>query len=276
MRWIIVILPLMILAAGDSFAWTVTANFESGADGARAKGESGFTGAGTQTVFSSAASAGGSKSAKMTWPKGSEGWGIAHGSIDYPNGGHGTEIWARGYYFFASPWNWTCGPVSKVLRLHIARADGSNAGYHSILFNSAGNIVLSNEVDSFQPDTGTKFDVDKWQAIEMYVKLSTTDPVFRIWKNGTLVYEDRSHKTMSATTDVTDFSYVMTWWNGGAPQEQIQYVDEIVITNERPGRVDSRGNPMIGTIGGQGLAPPQGENSPSSPAAPTGLKLQGS
>lgn len=261
-----ILLAITLLAGGQAFAWTVAANFESGTVGNKAEGTSGFTEAGSQTILSSEKSASGSKSAKMTWPQGSDGWGIAHGYLDYPNVANESEIWARAYFYFASPWSWSCNPVSKVIRLHIAHSNGSNAGYHSILLNSAGNIVVSNEIADIQPDTGVKFDIDKWQSIEMYVKLSTSDPIFRIWKNGILIYEDRAHNTMSSTSDFSDSSYIMTYWNGGAPQNQTQYVDEVLFTNERPSEVDSKGNSMIGS--GSVTSPIV------APAPPYGLKVQ--
>lgn len=263
-------LTVMILfASAPGFAWTINADFESGTLGAKAQGVSGFTEAGSQTVFSSEKSALGSKSTKMSWPKGSEGWAVAHGYSPYPQrANNGEEIWARGYFYFASPWNWACSPVVKVLRgAHVANSGGGNVGYHSVFADGSGNILLSNEIGDAQLNTGVKFDLDKWQSIEMYVKLSTSDPIFRIWKNNVLIYEDRAHKTLSASTDYADFAYIMTYWNGGAPQAQTQYVDELVITNGKPSQVDSKGNPMIGAS--TGSSPPV----IVTPKSPTGLKL---
>jgi len=38
----------------------------------------------------------------------------------------------------------------------------------------------------------------------------------------------------------------MSTWNGGAPQDQDMWIDDIVITNETPTARDVYGNPMIG------------------------------
>lgn len=80
----------------------------------------------------------------------------------------------------------------------------------------------------------------------MYVRLSTTQPLFRIWKNGTLVIEDATTPTLGSSSDQADFSYVFTYWNGGSPQDQTAFVDELVYTTSRPSQHDASGNPMIG------------------------------
>ena len=264
-----ILFAMTLLASGPAFAWTVSTNFENGQVGAKAQGSSGFNEAGSATIFSSEKSASGTKSAKMTWPKGSDGWAVAHGFIDYPNIGNGSEIWARGFFYFSSPWSWACSPVIKVLRgAHVANSGGGNVGYHSVFADGSGDILLSNEPGDAQISTRVKFDIDKWQCIEMYVKLSTSDPIFRIWKNGTLIYEDRSHLTLRSSSDYADFAYIMTYWNGGAPQVQTQFVDDFIITNERPSKVDNKGNPMIGPGAWTG-----GGGDVNNPSAPTGLKV---
>jgi hypothetical protein len=245
-----------LLAASQVFAWTIGANFENGTVGSKAQGTSGFEFAGTATLYSAEKAASGSKSAKMTWSSGQEGFGVDHGEFQYPsvvtNGG---EIWTRGYFYFATPWNWNCSPVIKVFRgVHVSTSSGTNDGYHSVFADDQGNILLSNEIGDVQIGTGVKFDLNAWQCIEMYVKLSTSDPIFRIWKNGILIYESRN-KTLNSSTERADLAYIMTNWNGGAPQSQVQYVDEFVLTTDRPAQVDSKGNPMIGPLNAVASSP---------------------
>jgi hypothetical protein len=38
----------------------------------------------------------------------------------------------------------------------------------------------------------------------------------------------------------------MTYWNGNVTQNQVQYLDDFIITNEAPLKRDALGNPMIG------------------------------
>jgi len=250
----------ILFTSSQAVSWTISADFEKGQLGAKAQGDSGFHAAGTNTVFSSEKASQGTQSAKMNWTKGSDGWGSVHGSFPFPQRvTNDQEIWARGYYYFSSPWSFVSTPVFKILRIHIANASGKNVGYHSVLAggiknpwpdNTLGYILASNEITPSQPNTGVRFDIDKWQCIELYVKLSISQPVMRIWKNGIMIYEDKKRPTIKSATDYADFSYIMTYWNGGAPQDQTQYVDEFIITTDKPSQVDSKGNAMIGPIPG--------------------------
>lgn len=256
-----VLLVTILFTSGQAFAWTKTATFESGTVGSAAQGTSGFDNIYGGTVFSSDMASLGTKSAKLPWSLGeiSEGGGFA-----FPqNVTDGTEVWARADYYFKSPWSWTCSPVIKLLRgVHVQNSAGSNVGWLSVFANSNGSISPSNEPAGVQVYTNTTFDVDKWQSIEMYVKLSSTAPVFRVWKNGVLVYEDKTNKTFNSSTDYGDSSLVMSYWNGDSPQNQTQYVDNYIVTTDKPSQVDSNGNPMIGIVNG---------STTTTLAAPTGL-----
>jgi hypothetical protein len=263
-------LIIVMLVATHAFSWTKSADFESGSIGQKAEGSSGFDGAGSRTIFSDESSAQGSKSAKMMWQSGSDGWASTMGSINYPSKlSEGSEVWARGYFYFSSPWSWSCSPVVKVLRgVHVAHSNGSNVGYLSVFADGGGNILLSNEIGDVQLSTGVRFDLDRWQCIEMYTKLSATNPIFRIWKDGNLIYEDTRSKTLSSSSDYADFAYIMSYWNGGSPRDQVQYVDSFVITTDRPSSADNKGNLMVGT--GSGGVVPVTDTTP--PNVPAGLR----
>lgn len=248
---LIILLFVFPFTSVQAIAWTFSADFEKGTLGTKAKGLSGFSGAGTSTLFSYEKAANGKQSAKIVWPKGSEGWGVAHGEIIYPQRvTNEQEIWARGYYYFSSPWSFAAKPVSKILRIHIANSLGNHVGYHSVLaggdIGTLGHILPSNEVSEARLDTGVLFDIDEWQCIEIYLKLSPNNPITRIWKNGILIYENIKRPTLKSTTDYADFSYILSYWNGGAPQNQIMYVDDFIITTTKPSKFDSKKNSMIG------------------------------
>jgi hypothetical protein len=271
-----IVMIILLFSSGQALAWTVAANFENGTVGAKAVSASGFTDAGAQTVVTSGIAANGSKSAKMTWHSGDTGFSNNMGYIDYPNIGYGSEIWARGYFYFASPWSWTCSPVIKIFRIHVADSGGGNLGYISIFAGPSGEIMYSNEVSGLsgfqdsgsQYGTGAYFNTNTWQCFELYIKFSNTTPIVRMWKDGVLITTATTWATMGASNHYSDFSYIMSYWNGGVPQNQTQYVDEFIITNEMPSQVDSKGNPMIGPINGQSVGAPQN----STPKAPSGLK----
>jgi len=248
MKFLLKVILFFVLIPSLAFAWTKTATFESGTIGNIANSTSGFDYAGTATKYSSDKSAGGSKSAKMSWTTGNEGWNLTHGEITYPqNVSNGQEIWARGYYYLVSPWSWAnasgASEFIKILRI------GTTHGFHSFIANGSGHIIASNEPAGFGPITSATLDINAWNCLEIYVKLSTTDPIYRMWKNGVLIYEDRSHVTLLNSGDVAIRSIIMSTWNGGVSQNQTEYVDDFVITTDTPAGRDATGHPMIGTLG---------------------------
>ena len=240
------LLFITIIPQQYAYAWTKIVNFDSGIVGQKTSGVSGFNSAGTSVLFDNTLYFEGGQSAKVTWVTGTDGFPSRMGGVTFtPVVINGGEIWARGYYYFQSPWSWTASPC-KILRIHVANDNGSNVGYLSIIQQSNGKITLSNEVQAYQPESNVFFDVDSWQSLEIYVKFSTTAGIIRIWKNGILVFEDLTRRTMNASSDKSDFSYVMSYWNGGAPQNQTQYLDSFIFTTDTPTNADAAGNRMIG------------------------------
>ena len=251
----------------ESSGWTFTADFEQGMIGEKANGPSGLSGARLQTLYSDERSNTGTQSAKVTFIEGTNA-DKSGGRVQFSSLlGEGDELWARGYFYFKSPWSWTCSPVIKILRgARVKTGSGDHIGYLSIFSNTNGTILLSNEVHATQPGTGANFDLDRWQIIEMYIKFSTMAPIFRIWKDGVLIIEDQTYRTLNNTTDVADFSYIFTYWNGNVPQDQVNYIDDFVFTTDRPSNQDDHGNYMIGPIGES--------TDESPPLAPKNLAVQ--
>lgn len=262
------IVLLNFLICNFAQAWTVTADFEQGKVGDRANGLSGLGYATTQTFYSDTRASSGAKSARVTFIKGNEeGTG---GSSGYPNVSEGGEVWARGYFYFASPFNWACSPVVKIFRIRVSTASNNHVGWHSVFADSEGQISLSNEVQSYQPKTNVYFDINQWQSIEIYVKFSATAGIIRIWKNGQLVIEDKTRKTLVSSSNISNQSNVFTYWNGGHPQTQYAWIDDFVWTSERPSNRDVHGNYMIGPISATILPPSTG----SSLSTPTNLEVK--
>ncbi len=264
-----ILLLILVFASGQAFAWTKTVTFENGTNGAIANSTSGFDYAGSQTTFSTDRAANGSKSAKMVWTKGSEGWGVTHGEMNYPAPvTNGQEVWVRGYYYFAQPWSWisNTGEASGIKIMRVATDAG---GWHSIFSVWSPNVTASNEMAAVQVDTGYPFLTGAWQCLEIYLKLSPTNGIMRIWQNGVLVFEDLNHKTISSSGGYVWMSSVMSVWNNGVGQNQTQYVDEFVMTTDRPSQYDSKGNAMIGLINGSTTTTP----TVTPLSAPTGLKI---
>jgi len=273
--------PIVVIGitvfANDALAWTITADFESGTVGTRAVGQNAFHGAGGRTTFSNQQKHSGSQSARMDWQQGDFGFSNDRGDFNFPVPVDvGQEIWGRMYVYFKSPWSWNaatnanCGCRLKTLRFHKKQPDGSNGGYADILMNLPSGTVLGGVEFSSAGNLFTKVKLlpDTWYALELYTKLHPTNGIIRIWVDGNLVVEKLNFNTASPTgAEVMNFAYVMGYWNGGAPQNQTQYIDDIIITTDRPADQDAQRNPMIGL----GPAVPA-DTAP--PRAPTGLEVQ--
>lgn len=255
------IISLNFLTYNLAHAWTRTLDFESETVGAVIGGSG--------TTVSDVRAHSGTKSVRVMFPAGSDCWAVCGGNLPY--GGtvyEGGEIWARGYYYFASPWSWSSSPVVKVFRLRMATASNDSSGYMSAFSEPQGRIVGSNEPSPWQPTTTTYYTIDGWQSIEIYVKLSsvTGQGIFRIWKDGILIVEDKTRATLNNSTDMSTNGMYFTYWNGGVPQTQYAWVDDFVITTDRPSNQDANGNYMIG--------PSSSSSSSSTLAAPSGLTIK--
>jgi len=251
---------LLFFASGQAFAWTQTATFESGANGAKASGSSGFSAAGTRTTFSSDMAHSGTKSAKMVWNKGDEGFDADRGELAYPSSvGNGGGVWIRGYYYFPAGWSWvdTAGSNTHVKTLRIAIP---GAGFISFIIRSGGQIMYSNEpAAAYEENLNAYVDTGRWQCLELYVKMGNPG-IVRMWKDGVLIKQDTSHTTGSSAV----YSYIMSQWNNGPAQNQTEYLDDFIVTTDTPSGRDSAGNPMIGPTNGTSQAPL---------TAPTGLRI---
>jgi len=264
-----ILLAFSLLVSGQAFAWTINSNFESGTVGSLAQGTSGFDYAASRTTFASGVANSGSKSAKMAWQAGDEGFSSCTGQFNFPSAvTNGGEVWARGYFYFASPWTWSsAGGGYKIIK--IFRLLSNSGGMDSIFADSDGAVVLSNEPAQVQTVLNAPMDIGKWQCLEIYVKASSSSGIIRIWKNGVLVGESVGPYTLASSSNVLNGVYVMSQWNSGPSQSQTQYLDDFVITTDKPSNVDAKGNAMIGPIGWTG----GGSGGTASLTAPANLKV---
>ncbi len=144
-------------------------------------------------------------------------------------------------------------------------SSGANEGYQdTYLFGGAtgGLLGVETEVNTSAfygnngpwPYIGTSrglgdpIERDRWYTYEMYLKFSSVENegIYRVWQDEDLIFEDLQTPTLRSATSVADLVWLYTFWNEGAPQTQTSYVDDILITNETPSRVDAFGNPMLG------------------------------
>ena len=75
-------------------------------------------------------------------------------------------------------------------------------------------------------------------------------------------FDEITHlKTLNTSDAFADLFYLFSYWNGGAPQTQTMYVDDIIVTSQTPTTKDAQGNPYIGM--GETIPPEQPGSEPS-------------
>ena len=210
------------------------------------------------TVVDDAVVHGGRHAGRCSITAGATGFGDWGGRIAFPERlVEGDEIWFRAYVFFPSGFDFTTDSGHlKTLRIHTkapGSSSGTNEGYFDVLIS--GDLSVSSELETghFEnnPDWKNRGEVvttGEWHALEMYVRYSSVpgEGIYRVWQNGTLVFEDTETSTLRTPVSESDFIYIFSYWNGGAPRDQVAYIDDIVVTSGRPAATDADGNPFIG------------------------------
>ncbi len=283
-QWAVGLALVLGLYVADAAAWQFTADFESGAVGNLAQGPSGFQEAGSLTTFSSENAHSGSKSAKMVWQYNTSGFGTAMGTVPFPAAVPvGGELWMRGYYYFVNPWSWQaasgdeCACAIKTARAHVRNAAGGHVGYTSVITNNFGipyvNCETCNGLNGLNvPTSAAAFTAGRWYAVELYTYFHPTNGVVRMWIDGELKAEATNIATAQSGSDLMDSSYWMGYWNGRVGQDQVMYVDDVVVTTDTPAGRDRAGNPMIGLGAVSGGGAQAGDQ--TIPAPPVNLRVQ--
>lgn len=266
---------ISILFSSHAFAWTITADFENGALNTKAESPTeGFHNAAGHSRYISAPALSGHQAASVKATEGETGFGLWGGRFVFPEMlGEGDQVWYRANVYYPTGWDFSCGGCTeglKFLRIHTRKglafgATNSNEGNHTILIkgNTVGGLVSTNtEVNNakfgFARGIGTPVQRDQWHTYELYIKFSSidTEGIYRVWQDGYLIYE-KIYPTLVSSTSISDQAFLYSYWNNGAPKTQISYADDIVITNEVPGRKDAHGNPYIGVGASIYIAPPK-------------------
>ena len=267
---------LLLLFSSHVNAWTISQNYDSEILGAKcAKWGS------SHSHISNKAKASPQNSCAQTIDAGATGFGQWGGILDLPSALHnGDEIWIRLRTFMPIGFNYDStsgGNRLKFLRVRTFHADGTHLGYDDWYINPKGSgTPFSFTYEGVKGlgwnNVGTSRDAIKlgvWETYEYYIKFGTVSvdnrgsSRMRAWKNGTLLKDMTDRVTFSDTNDYAPSVYIFTYWNGGSPQTQTMYIDDLVITNEKPSNRDSHGNAYIG-VGdfssngvGDFLSPPQ-------------------
>ncbi|MDQ2076169.1 hypothetical protein [Marinimicrobium sp. ABcell2] len=245
-------------------AWTIHASFDEGEVGAVAdKANDGFHGAGGQSTYSNEQKLK-NNSARISIREGETGYGSWGGEFMFPERVYkGSTIWFLVHIYMPEDFDhhsYGEGNRLKFLRIQTLSATGSNHGYNDLYYDQKGAgqpYKWIYEGESRWVNVGSSENPpqkEAWQSYEMAVTLDNV-PVseggsakVRIWKNGLLLKEILDRKTLREADDYSNRALLFTYWNGGAPQDQHMYVDEITITVEEPVNADAHGNPHIGGL----------------------------
>jgi len=273
-------------------AWTVSATWESfsvgstACDGNIGSGD-GLTGdCGSQYTVTSAYAHSGSKSMQIYVKKGQASTGMP--TFTFPSRIYeGGEIWGRYYLYVPTGFDWTAEYIAKLFRYSVSDSSGNGQGYISILETSPhaygcsggstwGYIVGGAEYtrgyynwsDTYVCQThgsGHWLTEGRWHQLELYVKASSTGAgTFRLWHDGTLIWEKTNIQTIPPNGWIGEaptnwyVNHFMGWWNQGGTvptKDQYLYVDDFIYTNQRPSITDAFGNYMIGPPPKQPLPP---------------------
>lgn len=273
------ILFSLLLCSMQLNAWTVTKDFEDGVIGEKAQSKDAFDGAAGASKYSDKLVVSGSHSVEVNIKAGDTGFGQWGGMLDFPSDlKDGDEIWFRGYYYFPLTFDFTAtGMGLKTMRIHTANSNNQNEGYMDLLIDDkivVWSEVASSDFGANNPGAnetqvnasgfnrnyvGKTVPKGRWHVIEQYVKFASKPKagIYRVWQDGKLVFQDLETYTLRSSTSKSDYIYMFTYWNGGAPKAQSAYVDHVVITSTRPDTTDSFGNPFIGTGNLTFTAPPK-------------------
>lgn len=290
----------------SAHAWTVSATWDSlptggsACDGNAGSGDGLADGCGTLKTVSTNYAHSGSKSMKIHILKGEANTGQPH--FAFPDRIYeGGEFWGRFYMYVPAGFDWYAENIVKLFRIVQSYSDGSGAGYVSILTTAPGQygcgasgdfgyLVGGSEYTSLLGDWGSDgshicqthgkgayLTSGSWHQLELYVKASSSisSGVYRMWHNGTLIWEKTGVRTIPSGGYLGDAptnwyqNHFMGWWNqGGAvpTKDEDLYVDDFVYTNQRPSNRDTYGNYMIGT--GTYVTP-----SPKQPSFPSTIRI---
>jgi len=267
-----------IVFTSNTLAWTITAGFEKGKIGDKAESPNAdaFHIVAGNSKYTGKPALSGSQSASVTAVKGQTGFGKWGGGFKFPTTlKQGDQIWFRVNILYPEGWDFSCGGCRqgmKFMRIHTATSSGKNEGFYNTLIRggtTGGLITADSEVlgSSFWINNGngdvfnkgTPVIRGKWHTYEQYIKWSSVPGkgIYRVWQDGNLIFEDLKTATLRSSTSISDYIYLYTYWNNGAPRTQTAYIDDVVVTNEIPGKKDAYGNSYVGVGASIYIAPPK-------------------
>lgn len=246
----------------NSYAWTVTADFEGGTVGQTATGSDGLTTNAGQATYTSDYVFSGNMALRAEVQSGGTAFG---GALQYPsNLGEGDEVWYRARWYFPSSWQFATASGMKLMRVGTLAGGGNwwdiyidrdthqiephtDLGTSKVAFNNY-KYNDSPLLNGSHGQHGEPVKVERWNTYEIYVKFSSnpSQGIIRIWQEGNLAFEANGVvATLGSSSNVSSMVLVGNYYNGSAPKTQSAYVDNIEVTSDTPANRDAFGNPMI-------------------------------
>lgn len=255
---------LLIALSTPAFAWTISADFDSGELGTQAdRGGDGFHGAGGNSMYTDEQAISG-HAARLTIEEGSTGYGSWGGEFIFPGKlVSGDTIWYQVHTYFPigfDHYSYSGGGRLKFLRIQTSSSTGQNQGYVDLYIDKKDDpnpFKWIYEGESVWRNVGKPEDLivlGTWESYQMRV---TFDDVALdsgglaeayIWKNGQLLQHITDQKTLTTESDYSSRALLFTYWNGGSPKTQSMYVDNITLTTDRPSGLDAQGNYMLPSL----------------------------
>jgi hypothetical protein len=107
---------------------------------------------------------------------------------------------------------------------------------YSTQANSSGWLPIARSSFTFSNSAN----MGRWICFEMEVKVNTsgtTDGLYRLWANDTLIVERTNVDLRGSTGDKINEMMLDCYWNGGSPKAQNRYYDNLVISTQKIGPV---------------------------------------
>ena len=250
--------------AAAAHGWERHLSFEGGRNGAPANGPTGFgrNGAFTGTHYSSDVAHSGAQSARFAIERGMKGFGHWGATLRFPQALHEEdELWVLLHLYLPESFDFGSPDHDlPLLRLHMASAGGKPQGFVGLSIVDAGRRLAIVRAAPGKPvermerppmSRGKPLERGRWHAIELHVRLASKGQAGRVqvWHDASLVAEHRHVALLPGTFSRMDHLFLFGTWPGGAPRTQSAYVDDLVLTSDRPKQRDRRGNARLWPYG---------------------------
>ena len=241
-------------------AWQRHLSFEKGVAGRRANGPTGFgrNGAFSGTRFSRRVAHSGNQSAELSIERGMKGFGHWGATVRFAEPLYqDDELWLLFHVLFPEDFDMRSeGGRLPLVRFHMVSAGGrpeaslelalKGGGKHLELLRQQGQgkleRVSQQEMSRFKP-----LERGKWHAIEVHLRLASKghNGLVRVWHNAALVLESRHIRLLENSFSRVEHLFFFGAWPGGSPRTQVAYLDDVVLTTDRPAQRDRRGNARL-------------------------------